>query len=420
MSYAEIAKQHGLTRGKVAGLIHRYKETQRPTTENITIEGDDNTQEITSKSRRILTLAQLIDACKIDLDTWIIERHVINKWEVGAKDNSGSVKVTPLFQVKAWLVRRVPEMVTPAIQPVQVEITPAIQPAVNKSGRKAAVTLADPHFGFSIDLRTRALTPFHDRRALSVALQIVRDTQPDVVVWKGDIADLAEWSDKFPRTPEFHFTTQPAIIEAAWWLGQFVKAAPDAEHEMLIGNHGARIENAMINHLLAAYNLKSADNLDGHAVMSLPGLLGLDSLGINYAENEYWLTDDIRCIHGDIAKQAPGATARAHSEKANETTIFGHIHRVELTTRTIHERNGQRTLTAFCPGCLCRVDGVVPPGKRENWQQGFAVLEYAPQGEPAITPVRIVDGAAYYAGQDYSGAADMVDSLEHDTGWKFR
>jgi hypothetical protein len=409
-----------LTRGKVAGIIHRYKEQEGAIREGITVEADNNTQEITSKSPRIKTLAQLIDACDIDLDEWIIERHVVNKWEVGAKGANKEVRVHPLFQVKVWLVKRVPEMVTPVIQPLSISIRAAKIPKTrNDSDRKRAVTLADPHFGFSVDLRTRALTPFHDRRALSVALQIVKDAQPDEVVWKGDINDMAEWSDKFIRGPEFYFTTQPAIIEAAWWIAQFKLAAPNAEHTVIGGNHDDRVDKSIMTHLLAAYNLKSADNIDGPAVLSLTGLLGLDSVGVNYADGEHWLTDDIRCIHGDIAKQAPGATARATNDKANETTIFGHIHRTELTTRTIHERNGQRTLTAFCPGCLCRVDGVVPPGRCENWQQGIAVLDYEPQGEPAITPIRIIDGHAYHAGNDYSGDGDIIERLESDTGWKF-
>ena len=54
-------------------------------------------------ANRIVTLEDLIEACKIDLTKWAIERHVVNKWEVGAKDPDGNIVVEPLFQVKAWL-----------------------------------------------------------------------------------------------------------------------------------------------------------------------------------------------------------------------------------------------------------------------------------------------------------------------------
>jgi hypothetical protein len=51
------------------------------------------------------TLEDLLVACKVDLTVWRVARHVLNKWEVGAKQIDGSVERTPLYQVKAWLER---------------------------------------------------------------------------------------------------------------------------------------------------------------------------------------------------------------------------------------------------------------------------------------------------------------------------
>lgn len=403
-----------MTRGQVAGLVKRYRDTL-DTKEEITVEATENTQEITSKSSRITTLQQLIDSCNIDLEEWIIERHVINKWEVGAKNSRDELQISPLFQVKAWLTKRHPDQITPVVQPVDITIN-VIKQSHNKPERtrNIAVTLGDPHFGFSMDMMTRELTPMHDRSALSVALQIVKDIQPDVIVWKGDILDLPDWSDKFLQSPEFHFTTQPAIVEASWWLSQFVQSC-NAENIAVIGNHGERIDKALMKHVISAYGLRSADNLD-IPVMSLRNLLALDKIGVYWAGSEHWITDNIRVIHGDIAKTTPGATAKAINDRANETTIFGHIHRTELTSRTIHTRNGQRTITAFCPGCLCRVDGVVPPGKLQNWQQGFAVLHYD-DNNVQIDPVSITGGIAYH-GREYVGEFDR-GQLENDTGYRF-
>lgn len=53
------------------------------------------------------TLDDLLVACKVDQTVWRVERHVINKWEVGARQESGEVTRTPLFQIKAWLERSV-------------------------------------------------------------------------------------------------------------------------------------------------------------------------------------------------------------------------------------------------------------------------------------------------------------------------
>jgi len=72
---------------------------------------------ITLPKTRIKTLDQLVAACQVDLSVWEVERFICNKWEVGvtprAVGSSGDWRrdstkpiVEPLFQVKAWLVRK--------------------------------------------------------------------------------------------------------------------------------------------------------------------------------------------------------------------------------------------------------------------------------------------------------------------------
>jgi hypothetical protein len=61
--------------------------------------------ELTSaRSNRIQTLEDLIEHCDIDLESWEVDRYVVNKWEVGTKID-GLIITEPLFQVKAWLKR---------------------------------------------------------------------------------------------------------------------------------------------------------------------------------------------------------------------------------------------------------------------------------------------------------------------------
>lgn len=83
-----------------------------------TLDGD-----VSSLSRRITTLEQLLSATKVDLTVWEVQSHEINKWEVGRKDksaslswvngvvtgsleDSGKIFVEPLIQVKAKLRKR--------------------------------------------------------------------------------------------------------------------------------------------------------------------------------------------------------------------------------------------------------------------------------------------------------------------------
>jgi len=55
------------------------------------------------RTKRIMTLEDLLEAAKVDMTKWYVERTVINKWEVGAKNAEGEIVVEPLWQVKAWL-----------------------------------------------------------------------------------------------------------------------------------------------------------------------------------------------------------------------------------------------------------------------------------------------------------------------------
>lgn len=71
----------------------------------IKFSAQENTAELESpKNYRIKTLDDLIEQCDIDLDTWEVDRYIVNKWEVGSNVD-GQIITEPLFQVKAWLKR---------------------------------------------------------------------------------------------------------------------------------------------------------------------------------------------------------------------------------------------------------------------------------------------------------------------------
>jgi len=74
------------------------------------ISGGDDNQAVSYRGSRIRTIEDLLAFSQTDTRVWEVERHVINKWEVGAKDPAGGGILTePLFQLKLWLRRRVAE-----------------------------------------------------------------------------------------------------------------------------------------------------------------------------------------------------------------------------------------------------------------------------------------------------------------------
>lgn len=405
------------TTDAVRGVRRRSKSTPR---QHSSISQSQNELVAETTDPRIKTLSQLIQACDINLDIWDIANHIINKWEVGTFID-GKAVVEPLWQVKAWLVRKVPVAITPVVQPVFIASKTGHRSIAKSGGVQKALILPDPQFGFRKDLRTGKLDPFHDRSALDVALQIAWDYEFNKVVWLGDILDLADWSDKFVRSPEFYFTTQAAVIEAAWWLREF-KSVTKGETHLVLGNHDARLARAINTHLIAAYDLKAADELHLPPALSVEKLLGLDSMGIKYVTEypggEIWINDQVKCIHGDVARASSGATVSGQIDDIQETVIQGHSHKVESAYKTVYTHAGIKTVGMWSMGCLCRLDGVVPGVKpKQNWQQAIGVVEYTGDSH-AITAIPIQNGRAIYRGEQYI-ARNRVADLVKDTKWEF-
>lgn len=371
-----------------------------------------NEMDLESKSSRIVSLDQLLEYCKVDLDEWVCEKHTLNKWEIGAKMEDGLIAVEPLFQVKAYLKRRNLKPIWPHLSPVFLQKQKFKTVQRVEGDLKCALVIFDVHFGFSKDIDTAGLTPYHDRRVLDIAMQVANKCRPEMIVFGGDILDFAEFS-RYPKKPENYFTTQPAIIEAAWWLRNFRQLADRVI--VTAGNHDEqRINNMLMNHLISAYGLRSADNLAGEALMSIPSLLGLKSIDVewvgNYPDSDIWLNDVTRITHGSIARGNPGATSGAYVSKNVETVVFGHSHRRELSTNVIKGRFNTRTITAANPGAACHVDFRIPGHvKTQTWNQGIALI-YFDEEYSQVELIPIEDGRAWWQGKRYVGV-DEVEGL---------
>lgn len=260
---------------------------------------------------------------------------------------------------------------------------------------KTCVILPDPQIGYRkfVDGKT---DPFHDEKALSIALQVLADVQPDKVVCLGDFLDLPAFG-KYEQTEDYAHTTQLAIDYGHTLLATIRATLPKAEIVVIEGNHDRRIEKSIRLNSMYAYGIRRADDVTGWPVFSLPYLLAFDKLNIKYIEGypagKYWINENLQCIHGNIVRQ-PGATAAAVVKAETVSTIFGHIHRIETAYDTQNVFGGARANLAHSPGTLCRIDGGVPSYKGstglngrpiisyENWQQGLAIVDYEDGNKP--------------------------------------
>ncbi len=440
ISREEFADSYGIKRSTLNGKLMRAKKEREGGEDDGDESVDQNHRTVSLTSDRIISLDDLLKAYKVDLTIWKVDRWTPNKWEIGRKaitkdmvydqgvadgfiKDTGEINVEPLFQVKAWLIRISPIALEPIVQPVQLKIRKYKTAAPKKFSLslKTALIIPDLQCGFSRDLETNILTPYHDRDFLSVTLALALDIQPDVLAFLGDNMDLPDWSDKFVRSPEFYFSTQPTINELSWWFTQFRLACPRTKIYYIEGNHEKRMRLAILNHMVAAYHLRPANEKIKLPAMTIPRLLKLDALDIewvgNYPDGEVWLNDGVRCCHGDKARSVPGGSAKAILDASEASVLFGHIHRKELLTRVRHTREGPVIITACCPGCGCQLDGTVPGHTlSQNWSHGLAKVYYDDDVYSSIVPIDVIEGTLVYGGKKYFSQLNM-ETLREGVDW---
>jgi len=70
----------------------------------------ESTRDLSYRGQQISSLEDLLVYARVDTSIWEVERWVTNKWEVGARNPAtGEILTSPLFQIKAWLRRKIVE-----------------------------------------------------------------------------------------------------------------------------------------------------------------------------------------------------------------------------------------------------------------------------------------------------------------------
>jgi hypothetical protein len=226
-SNAKIAKAIGVNRATVRQALEFKGQPDAPPEGPLEVykeEGDKAVATIVIPGLK--TLDDLLQHMKVDLQVWEVERHVINKWEVGTKHpKSGEVTVTPLFQIKAWLKRKTPversisdlikllESKAPVLQgiirPKPVRLTP---------DRTLELCIMDPHIGM-LCTYPEADGPWDLELAAGCIMQAIEDLIEKAKVFGPFREVLMPFGNDFVHCDSVHHTTtagtpQPESI--AW------------------------------------------------------------------------------------------------------------------------------------------------------------------------------------------------------------
>ena len=219
--------------------------------------------------------------------------------------------------------------------------------------------------------------PFHDKRALEIAYQIITDIQPDTIVLMGDMVDMYAISS-FSRDPKRSLQLQNELDATNEVLKQ-IDALTDATVIYLEGNHEQRLQRY----------LRLRPELHDLASLKLERLLGLDTLGWQI-KSEY-KSGDLLFVHGRyISKHSAYSIKRELEARAFQVSmLMGHTHRIGNYNIT-----GYKSVSrGYEIGCLCKEQEYI---SAPNRQIGFAVVTGS-----HVEQVMILKGKTIFRGKVY-------------------
>lgn len=350
------------------------------------------------KDRDVTEILRLLQDAGIDV-------HSIENAQVGfhtsfIKNQDGEIEYTrplPSFKITRITDPEVTgdEFISQA-QPTIIRPTKRRKPAREGS---LTVCMGDAQIGYRGD------EAFHDETAMELSALAVLELQPDNIVLTGDMIDLPAMS-RFEQRTDWQSTTQRSIDRYHAYLAQLRANAPDATIVVVHGNHEARMDRFIRQDAAQLLGLRRANAERELSVLTLQYLVRYEELGVEsidgYPNAAYWLEDDLKVTHGTHTKKG-GSNAARYLQTEDESTIYGHTHRLEVAFRTQATRLGSRVIAAASPGCLARIDGAVPGvnysvdnqnrlvPRAMDWQQGILIVRHSPEGHD-ITPVHFQKG----------------------------
>ncbi len=240
--------------------------------------------------------------------------------------------------------------------------------SVQLGGPRQVLLLADVHI------------PYHDKRALTAALNYGSDHEADTILLNGDISDCFSVSfwEKDPRKRDF----AGEVESVRGFLGIVRRGFPKAEIIYKLGNHEERFER---------YMSVKAPELLGMDEFSLEKIFHFEEFGIRKVGDKRPIKlGKLNVVHGHEYKfsiQNPVNPARGYFLRAKTHCLGSHLHQASQHT----EKNIEgKLISTWSTGCLCDMHPDYSP--INNWGHGFAFIDVAKGGEFSVRNLKMIDG----------------------------
>lgn len=243
------------------------------------------------------------------------------------------------------------------------------------------------------DLHDLELDPF----AYAVALDVARRTQPDIVVFNGDVHDQYAFS-RFDKDPREIKLVERFVFVRDMIFKPMREACPNAQIDLVLGNH----EHRLLRHLAekTPYLKVVLSDLMG---LTLAQLLGLPEFKINLVSKWDLSAWNPRDVNGEVARNYAiyydcFVVAHEKDPKLGLSGTSGHTHHPHFDTWTDHSGDKWWVTT----GALCNREASYTPLKTSA-QQSFLLVTINPETRECIPEhIYIQRNSAVYAEKLYT------------------
>lgn len=343
-----------------------------------------------------------------------------HSWNAMSKNDLGEAEIHLLH---AFVPEQTPEDDDRFLSQASPTIINSAEIAPRRSKEIITIPINDIHFGYRNE--NGVLVPTHDPEAMDKILQLCKKTQPNEIIINGDAIDLPELGKYDLDSKSVVNMTQEALDGLHIYLSMLRAECPNSKIVYLEANHEIRSSKILIRNAMPMFGIRKANMPNDFAVTSIPNLLRLNELEIDYISgypaNSYNINDRLLDVHGEYANK-PSSAAKYLGLYAC-SVYFGHTHRTEVMKKTTPDG---KQLTAFNAGCACDTTGSIPSyhsgvdlmgnvtRRNEDWQKGVAVIETKKGDRPfTFNLIDLETEEMRYQGRVYKARADVVEALKN-------
>lgn len=227
----------------------------------------------------------------------------------------------------------------------------------------------------------------HHRGAVANILQYVKDTQPDRILFLGDLVDFLSVGRWVVGQKDESGEILQRELDECDRLFTTIRSFYDGPIDFVQGNHEDRLEK---------YLARQAKGLEGLACLRITDLLEFDKHQINWRPQPFQVLPGVFAIHGERLGAKGGMSVMKEVERLGVSVVMGHCHRLGLTFRKYHDRQ----VFGMEAGHLQGKNSYITV--HADWQMGFGLLHTYGKNQvlPQVVPIQpngrfFIDGANY-------------------------